>query len=222
MLHERINELKEQIVAFAALIEMMTERSVQGLVDRDARLLHSLIDSDEPRANAYEIQIDDLCTILIAQYQPMAKDLRTILMIYNINGSLERIGDHAVNIAQNGLELLDRPPIKKYIDIPRMKDLVVRMLSDSIAALVQENSGLALEVCTRDDAIDGLRDQITRELMTFMTENPSIISPCLRIMRIAENLERIADLTTNISEDIVFLSQGKVIKHHLHDGKQKP
>jgi len=219
---ERITELKAMIIELASLIEKMVRKSVAGLVERDGPTLESVWQNDEPRANTYEIAIDELCTHLIAQYQPMAKDLRTILMIYNINGSLERMGDHAVNIAQCGRDLLTRPQIKKYIDIPRMKDLVLHMLSDSISALIQEDCDLALDVCTRDDAIDGLRNQTTRELITYMTENPAIISPCLLIMRIAENLERIADLTTNISEDIVFMSRGKVIKHHLQDGGKQP
>lgn len=219
MLPERINELKGEIIRFASLIEQMVDRSVKGLVNREERLLMEVLEKDEPRANRYEVEIDELCTSLIAQFQPRAKDLRIILMIYNINGSLERMGDHTVNIAESALELIKTPPIKRFIDIPRMNELVKKMLGDIIKAFIDEDPALAREVCARDDTIDGLRDQIMRELITFMTENPAIIGTCLQIIRIAENLERIADLTTNISENIIFISQGKVIKHHLQNGK---
>lgn len=218
MLPERLNDLKGHIVEFAALIEQMTDRSVKGLVERDAQLLTSVIEHDEQRANKYEIDIDELCTNLIAQFHPLAKDLRTILMIYNINSSLERMGDHTVNIAQSASALITIPPVKRYIDIPRMNSLVKQMLSDVVRAFINEDYRLAMEVCRRDDIIDGLRDQIMRELITFMTENPAIITSCLHIMRIAENLERIADLSTNIGEDIIFISQGKVVKHHIQNG----
>jgi phosphate transport system protein len=214
MLPERINELKGSIIQFSAHIERMIDKSVKGLVTRNEELLLELIDRDEPKANHYELDIDEDCTNLIAQFQPMARDLRTILVVYDMNAALERMGDHAVNIARNACELISPSPIKPFIDIPRMSELVRSMLADVIQSFINEDPQLAMEVCRRDSIIDDLRNQILRELITFMTENPSIISHCINILRIAENLERIADLTTNIAEDTIFMLQGRVIKHH--------
>ncbi|MCX5900758.1 MAG: phosphate signaling complex protein PhoU [Proteobacteria bacterium] len=211
---ERLNELKSEIIQFSAHIERMIDKSVKGLVSRNEALLLEVVDQDEPRANRFELDIDEACTNLIAQFQPMARELRTILVVYDMNAALERMGDHAVNISKNALELIQVPPIKPFIDIPRMSELVRGMLADVLDAFINEDPQLAMEVCRRDSVIDDMRNQILRELVTFMTENPSIISHCINILRIAENLERIADLTTNIAEDTIFMLQGRVIKHH--------
>ena len=215
MLDERLNELKGQIVQFSALVEQMKEKSIRGLIERNDSLLNEVINSDEPKANAFELEIDEHCTTLIAQFQPMAKDLRTILVVYNMNNALERMGDHMVNIAESALELIKKPQIKPFIDIPRMNDIVKQMLSDSINAFINGDAVLAKDVCERDSLVDALKDQIIRELITFMTNDTSIIGGCIHIMRIAENLERIADLATNICEEVIFMSEGKVVKHPL-------
>ena len=214
MLPERLNDLKGTIIQFSAHVERMIDKSVSGLVSRKETPLLELLDHDEPKANRFELDIDEDCTNLIAQFQPMARDLRTILVVYDMNNALERMGDHAVNISKNALELIRVPPIKPFIDIPRMSELVRGMLADVIQSFINEDPQLAMEVCRRDSIIDDLRDQIMRELITFMSENPSIISGCINILRIAENLERIADLATNIAEDTIFMLQGRVIKHH--------
>ncbi len=211
---EKLNELKGEIIQFSAHIERMIDKSVKGLVSRNEELLLELIDHDEPKANQFELDIDEDCTNLIAQFQPMARELRTILVVYDMNAALERMGDHAVNISKNALELIRVPPIKPFIDIPNMSELVRGMLSDVLDAFINEDPQLAIEVCRRDSVIDDLRNQILRELITYMTEHPAIISSCINILRIAENLERIADLTTNIAEDTIFMLQGRVIKHH--------
>ena len=213
MLPEKLYDLKGTIVQFSSHVARMIEKSVRGLVDRDASLLLEVLDKDEPRANTLELDIDEFCTNLIAQYQPMARDLRTLLVIHNMNSTLERMGDHSVNIARSAIDLSRIPPIKPFIDIPRMGELVRGMLADAIQAFIDENPQLAMEVCRRDSIINDMRDQILRELVTFMSENPSIISGCVDILRIAENLERIADLATNIAEDTIFMLQGRVIRH---------
>jgi phosphate transport system protein len=211
---EKLNELKGEIIQFSAHIERMIDKGVKGLVSRNEELLLELIDKDEPKANRFELDIDEACTNLIAQFQPMARELRTILVVYDMNAALERMGDHAVNISKNALELIRVPPIKPFIDIPHLNELVRGMLADVLKSFINEDPQLAMEVCRRDSVIDDLRDQILRELMTYMTEHPAIISSCINILRIAENLERIADLTTNIAEDTIFMLQGRVIKRH--------
>ncbi|MCX8045227.1 MAG: phosphate signaling complex protein PhoU [Desulfobacterota bacterium] len=219
MFTERLHDLQENIVIFAGLVESMIEHAIMGLTRHDGQMLQAVIEDMEQRANAYEIDIDGRGMNVIAQYHPMAKDLRSVLMIYNINAALERIGDHAVNIALNAREIINHPPVKRFIDIPRMSELARNMLSGAIESFIRDDPLKAQSVCEQDDAIDGLRDQIIRELVTFMAEKPSLISDCLHIMRIADNLERIADLTTNICEDVIFMSTGRVIKHHCGDGE---
>ncbi|KPK73656.1 hypothetical protein AMJ87_01175 [candidate division WOR_3 bacterium SM23_60] len=217
MIEEKIQELKAELVEYSMLVVTMVENCARGLVEKNEDLLHDLIEKDEPRANDYEIELDEMCTTYIVKYQPKAKDLRTILMILKMNNDLERIADHAVNISQSALYLIEQPLVKPLIDIPRMADTVSKMFNDGVAAFVHENSNLANDVCARDNAVDALRDQILRELITYMISDPSTIERSLHLIRISKDLERIADLSTNICEDVIFLVEGKVIKHHFEE-----
>jgi phosphate transport system protein len=217
MFPEKITNLKRELVEYATLVEHMIEGSIEGLVKREKEALLKVVEKDETKANDFEIELDELCTQLIAQYQPKAKDLRTILMVLKMNNDLERMGDHAVNIAESGLFLIERPPVKPLIDIPRMAEVTMNMLMDSINSFINQDMRLAKGVCERDSVADGLRDQILRELITFMSSDPSTIERSLHLMRISRNLERIADLSTNIGEDVIFMVEGKVIKHHKEE-----
>ena len=217
MLEEKIIELKRELVIFATLAEHMISKSIKGLLDKDISVLKEIEDVHEPAANASEIKIEELCTSTIAQYQPRAKDLRTVLMIFRIVYDVERMADHAVHIADSGLFLISRPPVKPLIDIPRMADETVRSVHDSIQAFINEDAALAQNVCERDDIIDALQAQIFRELVTFMTSEPATIERSLHLIRITNNLERVADLVTNISEDVIFMVEGRIIKHHLEE-----
>jgi phosphate transport system protein len=218
MLGEKITTLKRELIEYATLVEYMIERSIEGLLKREKKVLSEVLEKDEVKANNFEIELDELCTQLIAQYEPKAKDLRTILMILKMNNDLERMGDHAVNIAESSLFLIERPLVKPLIDIPNMAQITMKMLKDSINSFIKEDATLARAVCERDDSIDGLRDQILRELITFMSSDPSTIERSMHLMRISRNLERIADLSTNIGEDVIFMVKGKVIKHHKEEG----
>ncbi len=214
MFEERLTGLKRQVVEYAGLVEAMIEKAVRGLLENERDLLIEVIEADEPRANSLEMEIDEMGTALVAQFQPKAKDLRTILMIMRMGNDLERMGDHAVNIAQSGLYLTERPLVKPYIDLPRMAELAVSMLKDSIVAFINEDAGLAGNVCERDNEVDALRDQIFRELVTHMVSDSRTIERALHLTRVAGNLERVADLSTNICEDVIFMVKGQVIKHH--------
>jgi len=215
MLEEvKLTRMKKELMEYATLVEGMIESAVQGLIDADPDVLNRVIEADEPRANDFEIRLDEMCITTIAQHQPAGKSLRTILMMHNISSVLERMGDHAVTICESSLFLIERPAVKPLIDIPRMADVVKSMISDSINSFINEDAPLAQSVCERDSIVDGLRDQITRELITFMTSDPSTIERALHLMKISSNLERVADLTTNICEDVIFMVKGKVIKHH--------
>jgi len=217
MLAEKITMLKNELIEYANLVEHMIEKSIEGLIKKEKNILLEVVEKDEMKANDFELELDELCTSLIARYEPKAKDLRTILMILKMNNDLERVGDHAVNIAESNLFLIEKPPVKPLIDIPNMAQITMKMLKDSINSFINEDAKLAKNVCERDDVIDALRDQILRELITFMTSDPSTIERSLHLLRISRNLERVADLSTNICEDVIFMVQGKVIKHHYDE-----
>lgn len=218
VLEERLIELRKILIEFATLVEHMIESSITGLVKRDRALLDAVALNDEPKANELDIKLDELCASYIAQYQPMAKDLRIILMIFKMNESLERMADHAVNISESGRFLLEAPLVKPLVDIPEMAAVTTQMVRESITAFINEDAELAKSVCARDNIIDNLRDKTYEELIGVMSTDPATIQRCLHLMRISRNLERIADLSTNICEDIIFIVEGKVIKHHKGDG----
>jgi len=213
MLKGRLDKLKEKLMFSGSLVEGMIEKSIRGLTERKREVLLEVIETDEPRENMLEIEIDEACIQLTACYQPQAKHLRTLMMIGKINNDLERMGDEAVNIAEGALFLIEKPEVKPLIDIPRMAHEAGGMLGDSLNSFLKEDTNLARRVCERDDIVDGLRDQILRELVTFMASDPATIQRSLYLIRISRSLERIADLSTNICEDIIYMVDAKNIKH---------
>ncbi len=213
MLRNKILLLKEKITEMATLVEDMLEEAKAGLLNKDGNLLKTVIEKKEPVVNSMEVETDEFCTEIIALYEPKASDLRFVLTALKMNNDLERIADHAVNISESGLFLIERPQVKPLIDIPRMADEAISMIKDSIMAFLQGDAKLAREVLQRDDVVDSLRDQIIRELLTYMASDPSTIERSLELIRIAHNLERAADLATNLSEDVIFMVEGKIIKH---------
>ncbi len=220
MIEEKITELKAIIVEYSTLVLGMVEKSIKGLVEKNSQVLTSVIEKDEPKANNFEIELDEICTTLIVKFQPKAKDLRTILMILKMSNDLERIADHTVNISESAQFLIEEPLVKPLIDIPRMSEEVMQMFNDSVNALIHEDSTLAKSVCMKDEIVDGLREQIIRELITYMISDPYTIERSLHLMRVSKNLERIADLSTNICEDVIFLADGQVIKHHHEEHEE--
>ncbi len=217
MLKEKIISIKEELINYANLVESMIEKSIKGLSKKEKEILSEVIEKDELKANNFEIEIDEICTNIIAQYEPKARDLRTVLMILKMNNDLERIGDEAVNISQSGMFLIERPQIKLSVDIQKMAEETIKMLKDSINSFINEDSQLAKEVCLRDSKVDKMRNQIWEELINIMKEDTSNIERSIHIMRISRNLERIADLSTNICEDVIFMVEGRVIKHHQEE-----
>ncbi len=213
MLDEKLDEVKEKLLQSASLVERMIAKSVMGLTQRDGKVLLEVIEQDEPRENALELEIEETCIHVIARYQPQARDLRTIMMVSKMNNDLERVGDEAVNISESALFLIERPEVKPLIDIPKMAEEARKMLKDSLSSFMDEDPQLAQSVCERDDIVDGLRDQILGELVTFMASDPTTIERSNHLIRISRSLERIADLSTNISEDVIYMIEGKTIKH---------
>ncbi len=214
MLAEKINILKKKLIEMAGLAEDMVRKSIKGLIEKRKEILKEVIEEYEPKMNEFEIELDELCTNLIALYQPEAKNLRTILMILKMNNDLERIGDLAVNISQSAMFLIERPPVKPLIDIPRMAEEATNMLKKAIDSFINEDTEKARIVCQSDEIVDNLGEQILRELITYMCSDPSTIERSLHLLRISHALERIGDLSTNICEDVIFMVEGKVIKHH--------
>ena len=218
VLEQKLNELKERLFVMAGIAEGMVADSVKSLVNRDAALAEKVVEVDEDRVNHLENEIEDAAINLMALYQPEASNLRTIAMIIKINSDLERLGDHAVNIAEAAQYLIPRPAVKPLIDLPRMSEFAITMLKDSLNSFTRADADLAYSVCGRDSVVDSLKDQITRELVTHMTSDASTIDRALKLMMVALNLERIADHATNIAEDVIYMVEGEVIKH----GKGEP
>ena len=217
MLEQKITELREKLFTMASMVEEMISKGVRSLVEKNEELAREVIEEHEPKVNDLEIEIDEFCINLLALYQPEASNLRIITMIMKINNDLERIGDHAVNIAERALYLIPRPQVKPLIDLPRMAEDSIKMLRDVLDSFTKGDADLAIEVCKRDSKIDSLRDQIIRELITYMISDPSTIDRALGLILIAKYLERVADLATNIAEDVVYTAKGEIIKHHAKE-----
>lgn len=209
---EELTRLKEKILEMGALVEISIKDSVRSLVERDNELAQEVIQRDHI-VNAFDVEIDEECIRLIALRQPKASDLRFITTAMKIITDLERMGDLAANIAERALELNREPNIKPYVDIPRMRDIAHGMTRDALDAFVHKDKRLAMDVIMRDDEIDDLKHAIISELLFLMVEDPNIICRAMRITFIAQYLERFADHATNIAEMVVYLVEGKFIRH---------
>lgn len=217
---KELEVLKENLLKMAAMVEEAIRHSIQSLVKGDSDLAQKTFDLED-RINKMEIAIDDMCLKLLALRQPMATDLRFITSAMRIITDLERMGDQAVNISERAISLNQEPQIKPYIDIPRMAEIAQSMVKDVLDAFVNRDPKLARSVCARDDVVDGLNDQVVRELLTYMVSDPKTITRSVHLMIVARCLERIADHATNIAEDVIFMVDALVIKHHADDKKEK-
>lgn len=213
---EELKELKEEVLKMGSLVERAIHLSIKALVDRRDEIAAQVIVSDDA-VNMQEIKIDELSLKLLALHQPQAGDLRFITSIMKINSDLERIGDLAVNIAERTQELLKAPLLKPLIDIPRMAKIAQDMVKDSLDAFVNSDSDLARSVCQRDDQVDELNNQIFRELLTYMLQDSKTVERAVDLILVGRNLERIADHATNICEDVIYMVNGKNIKHHIEE-----
>ncbi len=214
-----LEDLKENLLKMTTLVEDSIRNAVQSLVKRDSELARQTFEGED-RINALEIAIDDYCLRLLALRQPMAVDLRFITSAMKIVTDLERMGDEAVNIAERVITLNQEPQLKPYIDIPQMAEIAQSMVRDVLGAFVNRNSKQARSVCERDDLVDGLNDQVFRELLTYMISDPTTIARAVQLLIVSRSLERIADHATNIAEDVIFMVDALVIKHH-DDAKEQ-
>jgi phosphate transport system protein len=207
-----LKELKEKILYEGALVERAIQDAFKALLERTSDTARKVIDDDDS-INALEVEIDEYCLKLLALRQPAARDLRFITTAIKINYDLERIGDMAVNICERVLELNQEPQLKPYIDLPTMASIVQTMVKESLDAFVKEDVQLALKVTMDDEKVDSYLDQIFRELLTYMMQDARTISRATRLLFISKNLERMADHAVNIAELVIFMVEGKIIRH---------
>ncbi len=213
---EELKTLKEKILRMGAMVEEQIANAIKSLVERNSDLARQTVANDH-RVNALDVEIDDDSVRLIALHQPMAKDLRFITTAMKISTELERMSDLAENISERAIELNEEPQLKPYIDIPRMAEHAQRMVKEALDAFVNRNVDLAWKVIRDDDFIDDLTHQIFRELLSFMLEDPHTVTRAIRITFVSKYLERIADHATNIAELVVYLVEGKIIRHTTLD-----
>jgi phosphate transport system protein len=221
-LEGKIAELKQQLFTMAGIVEEMVANSVKALVNKDSALAEQVAGPDEDRVNRLEVENEDAAINLMALYQPEASNLRTIVMIIKVNNDLERLGDHAVNIAQAAQFLMARPAVKPLVDVPKMAEYAIAMLKDSLDSFTRNDAELARSVCGRDTIVDELNDAVKQDLAKVMSADAATIDRALKLMLVSLNLERIADLATNVAEDVIYIATGQVIKHHCKDEAQNP
>jgi len=209
---EELRLLKERVLKIGSLVEAAIHDSVKSLVERNSDLAQKVIEKDH-KINALDVEIDEECIRLIALRQPKARDLRFITTAMKITTDLERIGDLAENIAERAIELNDEPQLKPYIDIPRMAEITEEMVRDSLDAFVRGCSKIPYEVIKKDDEVDNLNAQVFNELLFFMIQDPHTVSRATRISYVSKYLERIADHATNIAEMVIYMCEGKIIRH---------
>ncbi|HET8632840.1 MAG TPA: phosphate signaling complex protein PhoU [Gemmatimonadales bacterium] len=210
--HDELADLKGRLLAMSGEAEAALARALESLLERDAAKAAGVIAGDS-RLDAMEVEIEDQCIRLLALQQPMARDLRMVTSALRIASDLERVGDHAVNIAQSTERLLEASPIAPEPELVEMARSAREMLADALEAFVRADANAGRDVCARDDRVDALHRSVFRILLTHMMEDPRNISAGMELALVSRNLERVADLATNIGEDVVFLVEGKSIKH---------
>jgi len=208
---EELRLLREKVLKLGSLVETAIHDSVKSLVERDSELARKVIERDH-KINALDVEIDEECIRMIALRQPKARDLRFITTAMKITTDLERMGDLAENVAERAIELNEEPQLKPYIDIPRMAEIAEGMVRDSLDAFVKCSS-VPFEVIKRDDEVDNLNAQVFNELLFYMIQDPNTVSRAIKISYVSKYLERIADHATNIAEMVIYMCEGKIIRH---------
>jgi phosphate transport system protein len=214
--HEELSAVKVRLLTMSGEAEAALGLAVEALLERDADKARQVIHNDRIIDNM-EMEIEEQCINLLALHQPMARDLRMLTSALKISNDLERVGDHAVNIAQSAERLAETRAITPEPEIVEMARLSREMLSDALEAFIRGDAQAGREVCRRDDRVDALHKSVFRILLTHMMEDPHTIGTGMELFLVSRNLERVADLATNIGEDVVFLVEGKSIKHHSED-----
>jgi phosphate transport system protein len=216
---QELEALKSHLLLMGGHAERIVQKSIESLKRRDPVLAREVLEDDHV-IDRLEIETDERCVALLALQQPMAGDLRFLTASLKISNDLERVGDHAVNIAVSALRLCEDPPLKPLVDIPRMAILAGGMLHEALDAFVHRDAETARRLVKRDDEVDALNRQLFRELVSFMIEDPRSITRAMELILVARNLERVADLATNVAEEVVFIAEARIIKHHAEAGSK--
>lgn len=215
---EELQKVKKNLLEMASLVEESITNALEALKKKDLKMASEIKEIDH-RIDRFEIAIEDQCIELIARHQPVGTDLRFLIGVIKMNNDMERMGDHAVNIAGSVAFLIEQPRIKPVSNIWSMANEVKAMLRDSVKSFMDNDAQRAQQVCARDNVVDEMRDETIRILLTYMLEQPDKIGSAIPLLLVAKNLERIADLTTNICEDVIYIAQARVIKHHAEEQK---
>ncbi len=215
---EQLDELQKKLVLMGAMAESMIHSAIRTLIDRDESHLEEIFRKEE--VNELQIEVDDRAVTLTALHQPVAADVRSLFMASRIATELERIADQAINIAQNAQILLKSPPLKPLVDIPIMAGIAEGMVHDGLDALVKRDCDLAAKTFEEEKKVDAFKNQIFRELLTYMMSDPGTIARALALILVTRNLERVGDHATNIAEEVIYLVQGRDVRHH-HEEKTR-
>jgi len=215
---EELQKVKKNLLEMASMVDESITKALEALKNRDLKMASEVKEIDH-RIDRFEIAIEDQCVELIARHQPVGTDLRFLIGVIKMNNDLERMGDHAVNITGSVAFLIEQPRIKPVSNIWSMVVEVKKMLNDSVKSFMNNDAEMAQQVCERDNVVDEMRDETMRILLTYMLEQPDKIGSAIPLLLVAKNLERIADLATNICEDVIYIAQARVIKHHAEEQK---
>ena len=220
LIEPRLNEIKERLLKMAEIVENMIDNSIKAIIEHNPEYL-KYVEENENIIDQMEVENESLIITTMARYQPEAKYLRMLAMDLFVNRDLERIGDHAENIKEHAQSILTKPKLKEYVDLPKITELTIQMVKDAIKAFAENDTNLARDVIKRDDTIDALEDQIIRELYTYMVEDPSTIKVGLRLIDVVKNIERVADIATNLAEEVIYMKEGKMLRHQELDENGK-
>ncbi|WP_297455307.1 phosphate signaling complex protein PhoU [Persephonella sp.] len=212
LLKPRLEEIRDRLINMAEMADTMIENAVKAIIEHNPEYL-KVVDELEPKLDQMEVENETLIITTIARFQPEAKYLRMLVMDLFVNRDLERIGDHAENIKEQAERILTKPKLKEYVDLPIMTDIVLNMVRDAVKSLETLDTELARQVIERDDKVDALHEQIIREIYTYMVEDPKNIKVGIRLITVSSNLERVADIATNLAEEVIYMKEGKMLRH---------
>ncbi|MBN1255228.1 MAG: phosphate signaling complex protein PhoU [Deltaproteobacteria bacterium] len=215
-LERELDKLRKKILTLGAMVEGSIEKAVLSLTSYDAKLAKDVITSDHEVDNV-EVEIEEDCLKILALYQPAAIDLRYVIGILKMNNDLERIGDLAVNIAERAAYLADRKGTELFLDFTKMGEKVIAMVKKALDSLIKMNARMAQEVCAADDEVDAIDRDILLHIQSYIKENPQEVKPLIHLLLVSRHLERIADQATNIAEDVIYMTEGTIIRHRTED-----
>ena len=218
LIKPKLDEIRNRLIQMAEMADTMIENAVKAIIEHDGKYLQSVEELEE-RLDKMEVENESLIITTIARFQPEAKYLRILVMDLFVNRDLERIGDHAENIKEQAEHIITKPKLKEYIDLPVMTDITLGMVRDAVKCLETLDTELARDVISRDDKVDALNEQIIRDLYTYMVEDPKNIKVGIRLITVASNIERVADIATNLAEEVIYMKEGKMLRHQeIDDG----